>query len=163
MKKIIFTLLTISLLCFSSYSFAEQVKEVPNAKSKPIVVVKDAKEVKQNDGVAIVVAHVGDDELGGTLALKLKENFRKSVLFKLAGKSMKSIRIKVLSRSEFSERPEIGSIYAVIWTFAESEDVVPFYLSETIGTVNLRTVETTAAKLMNATDKIADQYKFLFQ
>ncbi|WP_235727737.1 hypothetical protein [Maridesulfovibrio frigidus] len=163
MKKIIFALLTISLLSFSSYAFAEQAKEVPNAKAKPAVVVKDVKKAEQKDGVAIVVEHVGDDEMGGTLALKLKESFRKSVLFKLADKSLKSIRIKVLSRSEFSERPEIGSIYAVIWTFAESEDVVPFYLSETIGTVNLRTVETTAAKLMNATDKIADQYKFLFQ
>lgn len=153
----------LTMLSFSLSAFAAQEMVVPDVKSKPEPVSATENDVNKNEGVGIVVEHFGDDELGGTLALKLKENFRKSVLFRLADKKQKSIRIRVVSSSEFNERPEIGSIYSVVWTFAESEDVVPFYLDEQIGTVNVTNVDTTAAKLMNSTDKIATQYKFLFE
>ncbi|SDL17589.1 hypothetical protein SAMN05660337_2355 [Maridesulfovibrio ferrireducens] len=164
MKKV-FTLFVFALAisCLSLSAFAESEMAVPDVKSKPVPVSDKAENLNKKDGFAIIVEHFGNDEVGGTLALKLKENFRKSVLFRLADKKQKSVRIKVVSSSEFSERPEIGSIYAVIWTFAASEDVVPFYLDKRIGTVNVLNVETTAAKLMNTTDKIATQYKFLFE
>ncbi|CCO24471.1 hypothetical protein [Maridesulfovibrio hydrothermalis] len=163
MKKsvnILFFLLLI--FCMSTAGFAQEKKVVPDSKTKPAVTRKDDQAVKK-DGVPVVVEHVGNDVLGGTLALKLKENFRKSVLFQLADKSRKSVRIKISSRSEFTDRPEIGSVYAVIWTFAESGDVVPFYLAEEIGVVNFQNTESAAAELINKTDKIAGEYKYLFE
>lgn len=162
MKNIVrFTVLLALLFCMASVAVAQEKKNVPDSKAKPATPVEEQKVEKQ--GVPVVIEHVGNDELGGTLALKLKENFRKSVLFKLADKSGKAVRVKVLSRSEFADRPEIGSVYAVVWTFAESQDVVPFYLSEKLGLVNARSVESSAASLMNFTDKIAEEYKYLFE
>ncbi|WP_432736267.1 hypothetical protein [Maridesulfovibrio sp. FT414] len=147
-------------LVLSSAAVAQDQKAVPDSKPKQTVAVPEVKQ--EAAGIPVVVEHLGNDELGGTLALKLKENFRKSVLFKFADKSEKGVRIKVVSRSEFSERPEIGSVYAVVWTFAESQDVVPFYLAEELGLVSQRNVESAASALMNRTDKIAEEYKYLF-
>ncbi|SME93018.1 hypothetical protein [Desulfovibrio gilichinskyi] len=164
MKKVfVLFIFVLTVWSFSISAVAAQEMAVPDAESKPAPVSDNTKDINKNDGLAVVVEHFGDDELGGTLALKLKENFRKSVLFRLADKKQKSVRIRVVSRSEFNERPEIGSIYSVVWTFAESEDVVPFYLDERIGTVNVTSVDTTAAKLMNITDEITTRYKFLFE
>ncbi|WP_320169754.1 hypothetical protein [Maridesulfovibrio sp.] len=157
--RIFFVLVLV--LCAVSAVYAQDKKSAPEAKAKPEVAASEpaAKEA----GVPVLVEHSGNDELGGTLALKLKENFRKSVLFKLADKNAKAVHVKVVSRSEFSERPEIGSVYAVVWTFAESQDVVPFYLSEELGLVAPANVESRAAGLMNLTDRIAQDYKYLFE
>ncbi|GKT28573.1 hypothetical protein ADUPG1_000735, partial [Aduncisulcus paluster] len=113
----------------------EEKKAVPNSKAKPAPVEK-VEQGAENQGVPVMVVHNGNDVLGGSLALKLKEHFRKSVLFKLAGKDGKAVRVIIESRSEFTERPEIGSVYSVVWTFAESEGVVPFYLKQELGLVN---------------------------
>ncbi|ACS80103.1 hypothetical protein [Maridesulfovibrio salexigens] len=163
MKKLLGSALILLLvLCLGSIASAEEKKAVPNSKAKPAPVEK-VEQSAEKQGVPVAVIHSGDDVLGGTLALKLKENFRKSVLFKLAGKDGKAVRVIIESRSEFNERPEIGSVYSVVWTFAESEGVVPFYLKQELGLVNSRNVENSAAGLMNTTDKVAGEYKYLFE
>ncbi|WP_027722824.1 hypothetical protein [Maridesulfovibrio zosterae] len=161
-KTVNFILVLLLVLCASTTVYAQEKKNVPDSKVKPEVTQPEAKQEKK-DGVPVVVVHTGDDVLGGSLALKVKESFRKSVLFQLADKTKKSVRIKIVSSSEFSERPEIGSVYTAIWTFAESEDVVPFYLAEELGLVNQQNLDRTAAKLLNRTDKIAEEYKYLFE
>ncbi|WP_320008180.1 hypothetical protein [Maridesulfovibrio sp.] len=161
-KSLGFILVLICILSLGSFAAAEETKAVPNVKAKPT----PAEKVEQADdksGVPVIVVHSGDDVLGGTLALKLKENFRKSVLFNLAGNNSKAVRVRIESRSEFKDRPEIGSVYSVVWTFAESEDVVPFYLKQELGISTSRSVETDASGLMNETDKIASEYKYLFE
>lgn len=150
------------VLGLSAAVTAEEKKAVPDSKNKPAPEEK-VEQVVEVAGIPVAVIHNGNDVLGGTLALKLKENFRKSVLFKLAGKDTKSVRINIESRSEFNERPEIGSVYSAVWTFAESEGVVPFYLRQELGLVNSRNVENGAAALMNKTDKVAAEYKYLFE
>lgn len=163
MKKIVgFILVFIFVLSLGTVVSAEDQKIVPNSKNKPAA-VEEVKQSAENLGLPVVVFHNGNDVLGGTLALKLKENFRKSVLFKLSTKDAKAVRILIESRSEFNERPEIGSVYSVAWIFAESEGVIPFYLKQELGLVNSRNVENSAANLMNKTDKIAGEYKYLFE
>ena len=163
MKKVFGSvLILLFVLCLGATAFAEDKKAVPDSKAKPIAAEK-VEQTAEKHGIPVAVIHNGDDVLGGTLALKLKENFRKSVLFTLAGKDTKSVRVIVESRSEFNERPEIGSVYSVVWTFAESEGVVPFYLKQVLGLVNSRNVENSAAGLMNKTDKVAGEYKYLFE
>ncbi|NDV24471.1 hypothetical protein [Desulfovibrio sp. JC022] len=163
MKKLVGSILVLMLvLCLGTVALAEEKKAVPDSKSKPVAAEKVAQGTEKQ-GIPVVVIHKGDDVLGGTLALKLKEHFRKSVLFKLAGKDVKAVRINVESRSEFTERPEIGSVYSVVWTFAESEEVVPFYLKQELGLVSSHNVENDAAALMNKTDKVAGEYKYLFE
>jgi len=157
-----FILVLMLVLCMSVAVFAEEKKSVPDSKNKPASEER-VEQVAEVTGIPVVVVHNGDDVLGGTLALKLKEHFGKSVLFKLAGEDTKSIRVNIESRSEFNERPEIGSAYSVVWTFAESEGVVPFYLKQELGLVNSRNVENGAAALMNKTDKVAVEYKYLFE
>ncbi len=152
--------LLVLFFCAAGNVHAQEKKSVPDSKAKPAVPAVEQK--VEPEGVPVLIEHVGNDEIGGTLALKLKENFRKSILFKLADKSGKAVRVKVISRSEFSERPEIGSVYTVVWTFAESQEVVPFYLSEELGLVSARNIESAAAALMNRTDKVAEEYKYLF-
>lgn len=156
-------LIFVMLLVFSmaSVALAQDKKAVPGAKAKPAPKKVEVQEKK--DGVPIIIEHSGKDELGGTLALKLKEDFRESVLFRLVDKGEKSVRIKIRSRSEFSDRPEIGSVYSIVWTFAESDEVVPFYLDQELGLVGFQNVDSSAAKLMNKTDKVADEYKYLFE
>lgn len=158
--KLFFVLLLV--LSISGAAYAQDKKTVPDSKAK-LETTQPVKKQDKKDGVPVVIEHVGNDELGGTLALKVKEKFRTSVLFQLADKSKKSIRIKVVSQSEFNERPAIGSVFTVIWTFAESQDVVPFYLAEELGLVSSLNLESTAAKLINRTDKIAEEYKYLFE
>lgn len=164
MKNIV-KLLLVVLLILGTSSMAAAAKQnnktVPNTKSKPVSA--EAEVQPEKPGIPVVIDQIGNDVIGGSLALKLKENFRKSVLFKLVDKNSKAVRIRVVSRSEFAERPEIGSVYVVLWTFAESQDVVPFYLSEELGVVSDRTVDSAAAALMNRTDKLAAEYKYLFE
>ncbi|TIH13380.1 hypothetical protein D0S45_15055 [Marinifilum sp. JC120] len=163
MKKLFGSILILMLvLCLGTVVFAEEKKAVPDSKSKPVPVEK-VEQGAEKQGIPVVVIHSGNDVLGGTLALRLKEKFRKSVLFDLSGTDAKAVRINVESRSEFNERPEIGSVYSVVWTFAESEEVVPFYLKQELGLVSSRNVENDAAALMNKTDKVASEYKYLFE
>ncbi len=162
LKIIKFFFLVLLVISISGVAYAQDKRTVPDSKAKPEVSQPVEKQDKK-DGIAVVIEHVGNDELGGTLALKVKEKFRTSVLFQLVDKSKKSIRIKVVSRSEFNERPAIGSVYTVIWTFAESEGVVPFYLAEDLGLVTFQNIGSIAAKLVNRTDKIAEEYKYLFE
>ena len=162
MKRISFIFVLLVVFCISTTAFAQDQKVVPDSMTKPAPAKAEQKKDEDN-GLPVVIEHFGDDQLGGTLALKLKENFRKSVLFQLSDKSKKSIRIMVRSRSEFSDRPEIGSVYSIIWTFAESENVVPFYLAEKLGIVNNMNLESSAAQLINKTDKLAAEYKYLFE
>ncbi|NDV28844.1 hypothetical protein [Desulfovibrio sp. JC010] len=162
MRKV-FGLILVLLLVLSLGSIvsAEETKAVPDTKTKPAPVEK-VEPVAEKQGIPVVVVHSGDDVFGGTLALKLKESFRKSVLFTLAGKDTRSVRVNIESRSEFKDRPEIGSVYSVVWTFAESGEVVPFYLKQELGIITWRNVENAAAGLMNKTDKVAGEYKYLF-
>ena len=163
MKKALGLIMVLVLiLSLGSFAAAEETKAVPNVKAKPAPVEK-VEQADDKTGIPVIVVHSGDDVLGGTLALKLKENFRKSVLFTLAGKNSKAVRVMIESRSEFKDRPEIGSVYSVVWTFAESEEVVPFYLKQELGIVTFRNVETGAAGLINKTDKVTSEYKYLFE
>jgi hypothetical protein len=162
MKKVLsLALLVLLVLCLGAPAFAQDTKTVPATKAKPVTADKTEQET-QKQGIPVIVVHSGDDVFGGSLALKLKENFKKSALFSLADQDSKAVRVRIESRSEFSDRPEIGSVYSVVWTFAESGEVVPFYLKQELGLVNSRNVENKAADLINKTDKIAGEYKYLF-
>ncbi|WP_419779702.1 hypothetical protein [Maridesulfovibrio sp.] len=163
MKKALgLILVLILILSLGSIAYAQETKAVPDVKAKPVPAEK-IEQAQDQAGIPVVVVHSGDDVLGGTLALKLKEHFRKSVLFNLVDKNSKAVRVRIESRSEFKDRPEIGSVYSIVWTFAESEDVVPFYLKQELGITTSRNVESGSAGLLNKTDKVASEYKYLFE
>ncbi len=95
MKKLFGSILILMLvLCLGTVVFAEEKKAVPDSKSKPVPVEK-VEQGAEKQGIPVVVIHSGNDVLGGTLALRLKEKFRKSVLFDLSGTDAKAVRINV--------------------------------------------------------------------
>lgn len=134
----------------------------PDLKNKPANFHEAVEAKVAVSGTPVLVEHSGNDAIGGMLALKLKENLNKSSLFKLADKDNRALRIRVISKSEFKDRPGVGSTYAIIWTFAENENVLAYYLADFIGIVDNSSLELEAEKLTSMTDKFVDQYKFLF-
>lgn len=155
--------LTAFLLLLLPLSVSAQDKAVPETQAKPAEVVKDAAKKEDKNTMPVIVEHSGEDALGGMLALRLKETLHKSPLFSLADKDSKAMRIKIVSRSEFKDRPTVGSIYTALWTFAENDTVLAYSLSESLGVVDSSSMETTANALTTRTDKLIEQYKFLFE
>lgn len=160
-KKILAVFLFLLLLV--PMTVQAQDKTVPDAKTKPAESVKPDADTVARKGMPVIVDHAGKDAIGGMLALKLKENLHESSLFTLADKDSKAMRIKIVSCSEFADRPAVGSTYAVVWTFAENDNVLAYYISESIGLVDNSNLELEAEKLTSETDKLIDQYKFLFE
>lgn len=158
-------LLLIILVIFFIFpcSVQAQDKTAPDVKSKPAEVVAKEKSPAKAEGRPVFIEHSGKDAIGGMLALKLKENLHQSSLFSIADKGKKSVRIRVVTRSEFSDRPAVGSLYTIIWTFAENDNVLAYYLSDTIGIVDNSSLELEAEKLTAMTDSVVEQYKFLFE
>ena len=110
----------------------------------------------------ITVEHDGADALGARLATRLKEGFNSSNLFKLEAKDTPKFRILISSESEFSDRPSIGSAYAVVWVFSLSDSTLRHYLAREVGILTPDNLDDLAARLIESTDNLAVRYSYLF-
>lgn len=111
----------------------------------------------------MAVVHEGSDSVGARLSTRLKEIFNASNLFQLNEKDAPKMRILLTTQSEFPDRPNVGSVYSLIWTFSQSEGHLGYLLAREVGTLSPEDVDGLAAKIVERTDGIAVKYGYLFQ
>jgi hypothetical protein len=109
------------------------------------------------------VVHDGGDLLGERLALRFKELLDASPMFRLAGPKEKAVKVLLKSRREIRERPSFGSAYTAVWLYAESEDVLAYYLEAMAGVVNEARLDAESERLSAKTDTICERYEYLFE
>jgi hypothetical protein len=111
----------------------------------------------------IAVEHEGTDSLGAQLSTRLKEAFNGSNLFLLTEKDGPKIRLLLSTVSEFPEpRAGLGSAYAAIWVFSQSEATLRHFLVREVGVITPDKINELAAKLVESTDRLAVRYGYLF-
>ncbi len=111
----------------------------------------------------ISVNHTGNDNAGTRLATRLKELFNGSNLFALNESNSPKIRILLVSKAEFSDRPNVGSVYSIIWVFSQSEGHLGYLLAQEVDVLTPEDVDRVAAKLLERTDGLAVKYAYLFK
>lgn len=149
------------LLAFSALpAFAEKapapeaVKEAAPKANTPVVLA--------SRNTPIFIEQIGADNLGAMLAFELKSACNTSSLFKLANDDVPKLTIMITSVSEFPSRPQIGSVYSVVWVFSENSNNLKYYLSQDTGIVTKDNVKMLATSIANKTDQVAMQYAYLF-
>ena len=110
----------------------------------------------------IAVEHEGTDSSGARLATRLKESFNSSNLFLLTEKDGPKIRLLLSTVAEFPSRPGLGSAYAAVWVFSQSEATLRHFLLREVGVITPDEVTDLAAKLVERTDGLAVRYGYLF-
>ncbi len=156
MKNSILKLFYTFLLVFSSLlpiqaMAAEEAQNLPNAPK-----------ALGDRTTPIAIEHEGSDSLGSLLALKLKERINTSSLFTLEQKDKPKFRILISTVSEFEERPQVGSAYAVVWVFSQSEANLRHFIFREVGVVNQEDIEAVTTKILEKTDGLAVRYSYLF-
>jgi hypothetical protein len=110
----------------------------------------------------IAVEHEGTDSTGARLATCIKEAFNSSNLFLLTEKDSPKIRLLLSTVAEFPSRSGLGSAYAAVWVFSQSEATLRHYLLREVGVITPDEVNDLAAKLKERTDGLAIRYGYLF-
>ena len=124
------------------------------AKTDAAIPDKPTRITERNTPVA--VEYEGNDSIGSRLATRVKETLNSSNLFSLTDKD-------IATQPEFKDRPGVGSAYAVVWVFSQSENILRHYLTREVGVVTPDEINGLAAKLVEETDSLATRYGYLFQ
>lgn len=111
----------------------------------------------------VAVEYEGTDSIGARLSTRVKELLNTGNLFSLTEKDTPKIRILLSSAPEFPSRPGVGSAYAVVWVFSQSETTLRHYLLREVGVLTPDEVNDLAAKIVERTDGLAVRYGYLFQ
>ena len=111
---------------------------------------------------AIAVEYEGTDSIGARLATRIKEVLNSSNLFSLTEKDTPKIRLLLSTVPEFTSRPGVGSAYAAVWVFSQSEATLRHFLIREVGVLTPEEVNDLAAKLVERTDGLAVRYGYLF-
>ncbi len=111
----------------------------------------------------VSVLHEGTDTIGIRLSTKLKELFNSSNLFNLNEENVKKIRIMVTSKSEFKDRPHVGSVYSVLWVYSQSNSHLGYLLEQEVGVLSPEDVNDVASRIVERTDGLAVKYNYLFK
>lgn len=124
--------------------------------------IQDAPKAVPGRSTAVAVEHEGTDPVGAKLAFQLKELFNSASLFNLTDKDVPKLKVLISTVSEFAERPEVGSAFAVVWSYSESEGTLKHYLGRDVGVVSDATAQAVAQRLAEGTDGMAVRYSYLF-
>ncbi len=111
----------------------------------------------------VSIMHEGTDSVGTRLSTRVKELFNGSNLFQLNENNAPKMRILLTSKAEFSDRPNVGSVYSIIWVFSQSSGHLGYLLAQDVDTLTPEDVDIIAAKIVERTDGIAVKYAYLFQ
>jgi len=133
-------------------------EDLPTGKSLP-----DKPGVVKVKSTPVAVVHDQVDQLGTRLAFQLKETFNASSLFSLTASDEPKIKLIISTKPEFPSRPQLGSVYSVVWIFSAGENVLTHYLASEAGTVDAATVAAAAEALAGRTTAVAEQYAYLFE
>lgn len=136
----------------------------PSAQPRQAPAENDQAALEQaRDKLPVVIEHEGADPAGLRLAFHLKETFQKSGLFRLSKQDEKHFSLRLVTREQFADRPYLGSIYALVWRYVESKDVLAYFLGERLGFVDADIVEQEAEVLAAETDRIRERYGYLLE
>lgn len=119
--------------------------------------------VKKDKKYPVMIIHEQKDDLGRRLTFNLREVFNNSSLFRLSGYNEQKIQIILSTRQEFEGRPNISSIYTIIWLFSSGEGMLNHYLQSETGFIDFRTIKELAKTLAAKTDEVVSQYAYLFE
>ena len=147
----VFVLPLVLGLSLSGAALAADADSVPD---KPLKVVERR--------TPIAVEYEGTDNVGMRLATRIKESFNSSNLFLLTENDIPKIRLLLSSVSEFPSRPGLGSAYAAVWVFSQSEATLRHFLMREVGVVTPDEVNDLVAKIVERTDGLAVRYGYLF-
>ncbi len=111
----------------------------------------------------IAVEYEGTDSIGAQLVTRIKETLNGSNLFTLTDEDTPKLRLLISTAPEFPSRPGVGSAYAAVWVFSQSETTLRHYLMREVGVVTPGEVNDLAAKLVERTDALAVRYAYLFK
>ncbi len=142
------------------YAAAEQNSKAVDKVAEP---AKDTPSKSTQRKSQVSVSHTGNDAAGTRLATRLKELFNGSNLFQLNEDNSPKIRLLLVSKAEFPERPNVGSIYSITWVFSQSEGHLGYLLAQELDILNPEDVDGVAAKLLERTDGLAVKYAYLFK
>jgi len=129
----------------------------PPAKTQPDVPVADTR------STTVAVIHEGTDNIGARLAMRLKERFNASNLFKLEEKDQPKMRLLLHTMEEFPSRAGLGSVYSITWVFSQSEGHLAYLLARDVGVLTLEGVDALTDSLVQRTDGIGVKYGYLFK
>ena len=130
----------------------------------PAPAPKEPEKAKEHRRIPVFVDHKGSDDVGMRFAFQLKERINASPLLRLSEKpGEKRVRLRVTTVEEFKDRPWIGSMYAVVWLFAENAEVLSYYLDSDVGVVAPANAADLAEKILARTDALAGQFGYLFE
>lgn len=137
-------------------AFADTVMPATNkpAKDKPVE--------SSNKSAVVAVLYEGTDNIGANLSTKLKETFNSSNLFTLENKDVPKIILNLSTKAEFPARPNIASIYSIVWTYNQSTSHLGYLLSKELGTISSDDINNLVNKIVEKTDIIAIKYGYLF-
>ncbi len=144
-------------LCVPAFCFARD----PQPGTKPVATAKE--ETEKTEKMPVGVEHSGQDVLGQTLALRFKEAVNQSGLYDLSLKEEPKIKVLITTSPEFGTRPQVGSVYSVVWIFSSGTDVLTYYLNTRVGVTDATTLDATVNSLAAETARIVEKYIYLFE
>lgn len=156
---LILSLIILSFICVPMAFASEAMSTLAPAVDKPVV-GKPVQKLSKRTFVA--VAYEGTDNLGAKLSLQLKETFNSSNLFVLESKDVPKIILTLTTKAEFPARPNIASIYSIIWTYNQSASHLGYLLSKEIGTIVADDISSFVNTIVEKTDMVAVKYGYLF-
>lgn len=128
--------------------------------------VLDRPEKTVDRNTLIGVTLEGTDSIGARLGTRLKERFNQSSLFTLHTEEEKDVphlSLLLETKTEFAERPAVGSLYAVCWVFKQGKGYLGYLLAREMGTVSADSIDALVDKLVERTDGIAAKYRSLWK
>lgn len=112
---------------------------------------------------AVAVQHEGTDSIGARLSTALKEKFNTSSLFRLSSESEPKMTLLVTTAAEFETRPNVGSVYSLIWVYSQTENYLPMILAREVGTVSMEEIDALVARVVERTDGLSVKYGYLWK
>jgi len=127
----------------------------------PAVADKPIKITERSTPVAL--EHEGTDSIGAKMSTRIKEALNASNLFNLTEQDTPKLRLLLSTVEEFPSRPGVGSAYAAVWVFSQSETTLRHFLMREVGVITPDQIDGLAAKLVEKTDQLAVRYGYLFK
>ena len=161
MKRILYVILilTVSLVVPAVAEDTPASPPAPAAKAQPKA---DTPKEIYSRKTPLYIAHTGTDILGTNLVFELTNTCNSSSLFALKTDKEQNISVLITTHTEFPSRPEIGSVYSVVWVYSEDANNLKYFLAQDAGIVTKATAQALARSIASKTDQIAMQYEYLF-
>lgn len=107
------------------------------------------------------VQSLGTDQSGTLLSYKLKEEIVGSKLFELTAADKKKFVLHLLTKSEFSDRPNIASQYSLVLVYQEDAGSLTYYLGHFQGLVSPESSTAEMQKILEWAYATLKRYNYL--